>query len=45
MTTSTAHDAHTSPFSGPALRLTTLAGLVGGSALVVDTVTIAVGTA
>lgn len=42
MTTSTAHDAHISPFSGPALRLTTLAGLVAGSALVVHTVTIAV---
>lgn len=42
MTTSTAHDAHISPLSGPAIRLTALAGLVGGSALVVDTVTIVV---
>ena len=41
MTTSTAHDAHHPPLPG-ALRLTTLAGLVGGSALLVDTVTIAV---
>lgn len=41
MTTSTMHDTHTSPPSG-ALRLTTLAGFVGGSALVVDTVTITV---
>lgn len=41
MTTSTAHDAHRPPLPG-ALRLTTLAGLVGGSALLVDTVTIAV---
>ena len=41
MTTATAHDAHVAPRAG-ALRLTTLAGLLAGSALIVDTVTIAV---
>lgn len=41
MTTSQMHDTDIRPSSG-ALRLTTLAGLVGGTALVVDTVTIVI---